>query len=149
VRWAELHDSWHIIPRSNPSDPESTKRVVVLSLRKAGLGMNIYLEDEQPVSKIERGRTGEAVLPALPHESPRIGEILRFARSHYHAGRRPRPFNGGEPVLASLDDDAALGKTGHATGRALFRDRWKLLGLVVSLDSPRNGKKAPRFPRLA
>ena len=111
--------------------------------------MNIYLEDEHRVSEIERGRSCEAVLPASPDESPRIGEILLFARSQSRAGRRPSPFDGGDSVLASLADDAALGKTGHATGRALFRDRWKLLGLAASLDSPRHGEKAPRFPRLA
>jgi hypothetical protein len=111
--------------------------------------MNIYLGDGDPVSEIERGRSGELVLPAFPDDSSRIGEILRFARSHSYADRRQSPFAGGDPVLASLADDAAPGKTGHATGRALFRDRWKLLGLVASLDNPRDGKKAPRFPRLA
>jgi hypothetical protein len=111
--------------------------------------MNIYLEDEHRVSEIERGRSGEAILPASPGRSPRIGEILRFARSHSHAARRPRPFDGGGSVLASLFGDAALGKPGHATGRALFRDRWKLLGLDTSLDIPRHGGKPPRFPRLA
>jgi hypothetical protein len=111
--------------------------------------MNIYLEDEHRASEIERGRSVEAILPASHDESPRIGEILRFARSHSHAARRPRPFDGGGSVLASPADDAALGKWRPSTGRALFRDRWKLLGLVASLDRPRNGKKAPRFPRLA
>jgi hypothetical protein len=111
--------------------------------------MNIYLEDEHRITEIERGRCCQAVLPASPGESSRIRENLLFARSLSRAGRRPRPFDGGEPVLASLAEDAALGKTGHATGRALFRDRWKLLGLAVSLDSPRDGEKAPRFPRLA
>jgi hypothetical protein len=124
-------------------------RVVLLSPHKAGLGMDIYLGDGDPISEIERGRSGEAVLPASPGRSSRIRENLRFARSHSRAGRRPRPFDGGDSVLASLSDDAALGRTGHATGRALFRDRWKLLGLVASLDNPRDGKKAPRFPRLA
>jgi len=113
--------------------------------------MNIYPDpaDEQPVTGVGRGQAGEAVLPASPGESSRIRENLLFARSHSRAGRRPRPFDGGEPVLASLAEDAALRKTNHATGRALFRDRWKLLGLAVSLDSPRDGEKAPRFPRLA
>ena len=111
--------------------------------------MNIYPAHEQRISEVERGQGGEVVLPASPDESPRIGEILRFARSQSRAGRRPRPFDGADSVLASLADDAALGKTGHATGRALFRDRWKLLGLAASLDSPRHGEKAPRFPRLA
>ena len=111
--------------------------------------MRIYLEDEHRASKIERGPSGEAVLPASPGRSPRIRETLLYARSQSRAGRRPRPFDGGDSVLASLAEDAVLDKTSHATGRALFRDRGKLLGLVASLDSPRNGKKAPRFPRLA
>jgi hypothetical protein len=111
--------------------------------------MHIYLEDEHRESEIERGRTCEVVLPASHDESPRIGEILRFARSHTYADRRQSPLGGGDSVLASLFDDATLGRTGHATGRARFQDRWKRLILAASLDSPRHGEKAPRFPRLA
>ena len=111
--------------------------------------MHIYLEDEHRITEIERGRCCQAVLPASPGESSRIRENLLFARSLSRAGRRPRPFDGADAVLASLADDAALGKTGHATGRALFRDRWKRLRLDASLDGLRHGEKAPRFPRLA
>ncbi len=133
-------------PGHDASDPQGIDRY---SIHAAGLGMNIYVVDERRDSEIERGRSGEAILPASPDESPRIGEILLFARSQSRAGRRPRSFDRGDSVLASLAEDAVLGKTGHATGRALFRDRGKLLGLITSLDSPRHGGKAPRFPRLA
>ena len=52
--------------------------------------MNIYLGDEHRVSEMERGRSVEAILPASHDESPRIGEILRFARGRLAPYKRIR-----------------------------------------------------------
>jgi len=111
--------------------------------------MKIYPADEQRISEVERGRSCEAVLPASPDESPSIGDAILFAHSQSRAGREPSYVKGGDSVLVALTDVADLGETDPATGQALFRVSWKRLGQDAPLDTPRLGKKAPRFPRLA
>jgi hypothetical protein len=111
--------------------------------------MKIYPADEQRISEVERGRSREAVLPAYPDQSPCVGDSILFAHSESRAGRGPSYIKGGDSVLVSLTDVVDLGETDPATGQALFRVGWKRLGQGASLDTPRQGKKAPRPRRLA
>ncbi len=92
--------------------------------------MNMYPADEQRISEVERGRSCEAVVPLPPGESLSPGDAVLFALSRSRAGQEPSYVKGGDSVLVSLTDVAALDRTDPGTGHALFHLRWEPLGQV-------------------
>jgi hypothetical protein len=90
--------------------------------------MNTYPADEQRISEVERGRSCEAVVSLLPGDSLAAGDTVLFALSHSRAGQQPSYVKGGDSVLVSLTNVAALDKTDPNTGHALFHLSWKPLG---------------------
>jgi hypothetical protein len=109
--------------------------------------MNIYPADEQRISDVERGRICEAVVPAPAAGSLSAGDTVLFALSHSRAGQPPSYVNGGDSVLVSLINVAALGESDPSTGQALFHLRWEPLGQTQPADtSAKRGAKSRRSP---
>jgi len=90
--------------------------------------MNTYPADEQRIAEVERGRSCDAVVPLPPGGSLSAGDTVLFALCHSRAGHEPSYVKGGDSVLVSLTDVAALDETDPGTGHALFRLRWAPLG---------------------
>ena len=90
--------------------------------------MNTYPADEQRISEVERGRSCEAVVSLPPGDSLSAGDTVLFALSHSRPGQQPSYVKGGDSVLVSLTNVAALDRIDPGTGYALYQLSWKPLG---------------------
>jgi hypothetical protein len=99
--------------------------------------MNTFPANEQKISEVERGRSSEAIVPLPPGKSLAVGDSILFALSFCRAGELPNYIKGGDSIVVSLTDVAALEETDPASGDALYRVSWKPLGQGASLNSPR------------
>ena len=99
--------------------------------------MNTFPANEQRISEVERGRSSEAIVPLPPGKSLSVGDNIVFALSFCRAGELPSYIKGGDSIVVSLTDVAALEETDPASGDALYRVSWKPLGQGLGLDSPR------------